>query len=81
MSFRDSEVEIVSGAYDADGHVKLSLGLYVMRVLPDDLATEVEAHLECCEWCREESQSLQQVIVWLASARCDGDASDSLWKP
>ena len=54
------------GVFDVDGHVRESLGLYVLGDLQGELADEVETHLAGCGTCRLELRDLQGVTIALA---------------
>ena len=53
-------------AYDADGHVKLSLGLYALGALREDHCVDVAEHLVGCSACRAELRELQEATFALA---------------
>ncbi len=52
--------------HDVDGHVRESLGLYLMGALLEEQCLEIEAHLDHCEPCRREARELREVTFALA---------------
>src|SRR4051794_11345341 len=51
---------------DGDGHMQLSLGLYVLGALDDEGLLSVQEHLAECAQCRAESAELSEVPAALA---------------
>src|SRR4051794_19113922 len=51
---------------DGDGHMELSLGLYVLGALDDEGVLSVQEHLAQCAQCRAECAELSEVPAALA---------------
>jgi anti-sigma factor RsiW len=81
----------VSGANEADPHLRDSLGLYLLGALAGDEREAVERHLACCVPCCAEASELgavvdalallskddvQELLVESATARSDGPEPD-----
>jgi anti-sigma factor RsiW len=57
----------MSGVADPDGHVRLSLGLYVLGALDPALAEQVEEHLLTCADCQREHDYIAVVPLLMDS--------------
>jgi predicted anti-sigma-YlaC factor YlaD len=60
-------------AFDCDGHVRMSLGLYFVGGLTDDEQAAVERHLAACESCLAEYDDVGEAALYL-SALDESDA-------
>jgi len=55
----------MSIAFDGDGHVRTTLGLYYLGGLTDDEQTAVERHLASCESCLTEYDDAGELVLYL----------------
>jgi hypothetical protein len=54
-------LRLMASVLDGDGHVRMSLGLYVLQALRPGECAAVEEHLACCVRCRDERTQLGDV--------------------
>jgi anti-sigma factor RsiW len=63
------EMDATADVTDADGHVRLSLGLYVLGALDDARCEAVEQHLVSCRDCRAQHEYIADMPRYLDSLK------------
>jgi hypothetical protein len=72
--------EGVMAVADADGHVRMALGVYVLAAIDGDAAAAVEAHVLRCAQCRYECDRLRELPA-LLDLLGDEDVRDLVGDP
>ena len=64
-------------AFDGDGHVRTTLGLYYLGGLTDDEQVAVERHLASCESCLADYDDAGDLVLYLRTLTRTGEDMSS----